>query len=108
MTKDQQEQLKTVLKIVMQDRNLSIRAKAIYAYLWIMAGRDWACSPSRKKIQNDLGISSESLNKYLRELIDAEHIIREQTKVNGRFSRNIYKIKRNYTICALCNKKIEN
>lgn len=108
MIKDHQEQLKTVLKIVMQDRKLSLRAKAVYAYLWIIAGREWACSPSRKKIQNDLGISSESLNKCLRELINAGHITREQTKENGRFSRNIYKIKRNYTICALCNKKIEN
>ena len=108
MTKENQEHLKTVLKIIMQDKNLSIRAKAIYAYLWVLVGRDWACSPPRKKIQNDLGISSESLNKYLRELIDAGHITREQTKVNGRFSRNIYKIKRNYTICALCNKQIKN
>ncbi len=102
------ERLRTALRIVVQDKNLSIRAKAVYAYLWIMAGADGTCSPSRKKIQLDLGISSESLNKYLKELTNAEYISRKQTKENGRFSRNIYKIKRNYTICALCNKEIKN
>lgn len=84
----------TISKIAMQDRNLHITAKAIYAYFNSFSGGGDSCFPTRAKICYDLGISNDTFGKYLKQLVNNGYIEVEQVKENGRFSHNIY------TICS--------
>lgn len=84
----------TISKLAMQDRRLHITAKAIYAYFNSYAGAGDTCFPSRKKICYDLGISTDTFGKYLKQLCEYGYIKTEQIKENGRFSHNVY------TICS--------
>ena len=76
----------------MQDRNLSLCAKGVYAYFCSYAGAGNICFPSRKKMCYDLGISQDTLGKYLKELIKSSYVSCEQIKENGKFSHNVYTI----------------
>ena len=81
-----------IAKLVMQDRNLSLGAKGVYAYFCSYAGAGNICFPSRKKMCYDLGISQNTLSKYLKELIKSSYVSCEQIKENGKFSHNVYTI----------------
>lgn len=81
-----------IAKLVMQDRNLSLGAKGVYAYFCSYAGAGNICFPSRKKMCYDLGISQDTLVKYLKELIKSSYVSCEQIKENGKFSHNVYTI----------------
>lgn len=81
-----------IAKLVMQDRNLSLGAKGVYAYFCSYAGAGNICFPSRKKMCYDLGISQDTLGKYLKELIKSSYVSCEQIKENGKFSHNVYTI----------------
>lgn len=80
----------TVPKSVMQDKELCIAAKAVYAYFCSFTGSGDTCFPTRKKICYDLDISNDSLSKYLNQLINNGYLEVEQIKENGRFSHNVY------------------
>ena len=58
-------------KIVMRDKNLSIEAKAIYAYLIAFAGDKKTCYPSRDLMCEELGmrIQAESKENEYTEMI---------------------------------------
>lgn len=79
-----------VPKLVMQDRNINIAAKAVYAYFCSYTGAGNCCFPTRSKICYDLGISNDSLSKYLKQLVENGYLLMEQVKENGRFSHNVY------------------
>lgn len=81
-----------VPKLVMRDRNMSIGAKAVYAYFNSYAGGGDTCFPSISLICADLCISKGTLSKYLGELKNNGYITIEQIKENGRFSHNVYTI----------------
>jgi hypothetical protein len=80
----------TIPKSVMQDQELSISAKAVYAYFSSYTGAGDTCFPTRNKICYDLGISNNSLTKYLKELTTNGYLKVEQIKESGRFSHNVY------------------
>lgn len=77
-------------KLVMQDKRLSIEAKAIYSYFCSYAGAGDTAFPSIRKICYDLGISEERYRKHFKTLLFCGYITVEQKKEKGRFSRNIY------------------
>lgn len=77
-------------KSVMQDKNISIATKAVYAYFCSFTGAGDSCFPTRKKICFDLNISNDSLSKYLQQLVQNGYIQIKQIKENGRFSHNVY------------------
>ena len=81
-----------VPKLVMQDQNLSIGAKGIYAYFCSFAGAGDICFPTRKKMCLDLGVSNDTLGKYIKELSENGYVSIEQIKKNGKFSHNTYTI----------------
>lgn len=81
-------------KMVMQDKKLSALSKAVYAYFCSFTGAGDSCFPTREKICYDLGISNNSLSKYLKELIENNYLIVKQIKENGRFSHNVYTLPR--------------
>ncbi len=80
----------TIPKSVMQSQEISIKAKAVYAYFCSFTGAGDSCFPSRNKICTDLEISKDSLTKYIRELREAGLLKIEQEKSDGRFLRNVY------------------
>jgi len=83
----------TIPKLVMQDKDLDVVAKAFYAYLCSYTGRGDTAFPSLERICNDLNISRQRLERHRRALIERGYISISQEKgANGKFKRNVYKI----------------
>lgn len=76
----------------MQDTLLSIQSKAIYAYLCSYAGSSMSSYPSRELMQTQLGVSKDTLGKYLKELREAGYITIDKHRNDGKFSNNIYSL----------------
>ena len=77
---------------VMRDERLSIGAKVVYAYLASFAGNKEYAFPGRDLMCKELGISKDSLLKYMRLLKEFGYLEVEQVKEGGRFAHNIYKL----------------
>ena len=86
----------TVTKEAMQDRELSIEAKAIYAYLCSFAGGKDEAWPSVSKICYDLNISEKRMRKHLNLLITNEYIDRYRRRFDKskQWASNVYEILR--------------
>jgi len=84
-----------IAKKVMQDRSISIKAKALYAYLSSFAGsmENRSAFPGVSRMLEDLGVSKDSFYKYRKELEKAGYITVVQDKnPDGTFKNNIYYI----------------
>jgi hypothetical protein len=81
-------------KLVMQDRNLTRDAKAIYSYFCSYAGKGDTAFPTVSKICYDLDFKSEdTYRKHLKLLVKYDYIkITYTIKQDGTFSNNIYHI----------------
>lgn len=80
-------------KKVMKDKDLSIEAKSIYAFLCSYSGKGDTAFPGVSLITGTLGISRQRYNKH-REILEKKGyitVIRERTK-DGKLGRNVYKI----------------
>ncbi len=83
----------TVTKEAMQDRNLTIEAKAIYAYLCSYAGGKDEAYPGINKICYDLGINVKRFRKHMQLLIDNDYITIDKYRyTNGKYASNHYYI----------------
>ena len=82
-------------KYVMLDRDLSLTAKTIYAFLCSLAGNGETTYPSVETIKSYLGIGESAYSARLKELLDAGYILREKRReANARFAHNLYTIAR--------------
>lgn len=84
-----------VPKVVMRDRDLSVFAKAIYAYFCSLSGKGNCAFPGRDLILNSLKISKDAYYSGLKELTEQGYVIIEQENAGGRgvgFRRNVYTI----------------
>lgn len=79
-----------VPKLVMKDEDLSIEAKAIYAYLCSYAGAGKTAFPSVDLICNNLGISENRFYKHRKPLVDKGYINVDREKTDSGWSNNIY------------------
>lgn len=78
-------------KAVMQDRRLTVTAKAIYAYFSSFAGAGTSAFPSVEKACYDLGINRpETFIKHRKNLEQYGYVTVEQIREKGKFARNIY------------------
>lgn len=78
-------------KLVMQDQDLSIEAKSIYAYFASYAGNGTTAFPSVSKIIYDLNIGEERFYKHRKKLIDKGYIlVKQQIIGDGKFNSNLY------------------
>ena len=83
-----------VYKAVMCDRRISIKAKAIYAYLCSYAGNKGYAYPTIDLICADLKINRDSCFKYLKELKEYGYVKVEKYRDNtNRFYNNVYYLK---------------
>ncbi len=80
-----------VFNDTMRNKNISIKAKAVYAYLCSCAGAKQFCFPSRDLICSHLGICQSTLTPLIREL-ENEGILRCEKKRNkkGEFKKTLY------------------
>ena len=85
-------------KLVMQDPNLSIEAKAIYAYMASFAGNGVQAFPSISKACKDLNVSKNRFLKHRKQLIESGYITVKKERKEGKFDNNIYVI--NYTVAS--------
>lgn len=82
-----------IAKSVMKDTQLSIEAKAIYAYLCSFAGAGQTAFPSVELITSELNISRERFYKHRKQLIEKGYIYVVQTKnEKGHQQKNVYQI----------------
>lgn len=81
-----------IAKKAMRDKSLNVVSKAIYAYLCSYAGKGKDVFPSQKLLCADLGISRNTLGKYIKELKDGGYITVEQLKEKGKFIQNLYTV----------------
>lgn len=82
-----------VSQLVTKDRDISVAAKGVYAYLVSCAGNDKQTYPSQEKMCYDLNIKNvKTLRKYIRELQAKGFIRIVKTKKNNIQYRNVYLI----------------
>lgn len=77
-------------KVVMQDEDLSIEAKAIYAYIASYAGAGHTAFPSVSITIKHLGISEKRYYKHRKVLQEKGYISIERERLENGFSKNIY------------------
>jgi hypothetical protein len=78
-------------KYVMYDRELTLTAKAIYAYFCSFAGQGTTVFPSRDKILADLRICKDTYYRHFHLLLEQGYITVVQTRTaNNRHGHNIY------------------
>lgn len=80
-----------VFNDTMRNKNISVKAKAVYAYLSSCAGAKNFCFPSRDLICNHLGICQSTLTPLIREL-ENEGVLRCEKKRTrkGKFKKTLY------------------
>ena len=72
-----------ISKLIMTS-DISIRAKALYAYLCSYAGASGCACPGKELAAFHLHVSKNSLTSYFKELTSAGYIISKQRRVGGR------------------------
>ena len=93
-------------KKVMKDEDLTIDAKAIYAFMASFAGAGNTSFPSVKFITDKLGISRQRFNKHRKLLEDKGYItIKKERKSDGSWENNVYTLE---TLPRLQNPTMDN
>lgn len=93
-------------KLVMQDSDLSIEAKGIYAYFASYAGAGETAFPSVSKTIHDLNIGRNRYYKHRKQLEQKRYITIERVRDNGDFERNIYTLENE--IACIQNRDMQN
>ena len=81
-----------ISKKVMRDKNLSISAKALYAYICSFAGAGGEAFPSLDLICGELGISEKKIYQLRKELVENGLITISKKRVGSKYSNNVYTI----------------
>lgn len=78
---------------VMSDRNLTVEAKAIYAYFAECIGAGDTIFPSVDEICKDLSMGKDRFRKHKEQLVERGYLtIWKDAAANGRYSTNVYVI----------------
>lgn len=82
-----------IAKIPMLDPELSITAKAIYAYICSLAGNGTTAFPSRDKIVSVLQINKDTYYRHLDSLLEGSYIrVEKSFQVRHQFANNVFTI----------------
>lgn len=83
-------------KVAMLDRDLSLTAKTIYAFLCSLAGNGNSAFPGRETITAKLRLNKETYYNHFKQLTQQGYIsVTKQTEPDGKFAHNIYCIENN-------------
>ena len=78
-------------KIPMQDLELSLTAKSIYAFFCSLAGNGDTTFPGRDYITEKLDLNKETYYKHVKQLTEHGYItVEKQNSTNGQFAHNVY------------------
>ena len=79
-------------KLVMKDKNLTVEAKAIYAYISSYAGNGDTAFPAVDLICSDLGMSENRFFKHRKLLVEFGYITISRKRKEVGWSNNVYTI----------------
>ena len=79
-----------VYQEIMRNTNLSVEAKAIYAYLSSIAGADGSCYPSVETMQRELSMGKNRLTKHMGQLTSSGIIEKVRERNGNIYGRNQY------------------
>nr|DAM00103.1 MAG TPA: hypothetical protein [Caudoviricetes sp.] len=79
-------------KLIARDKDLSIEAKAIYAYLAAFAGNNSEAFPGIELICEELNISDRRFFKHRKILLEKGYIRVRRERLESGFSKNYYEI----------------
>lgn len=79
-------------RMLTRDKDLSIEAKAIYAYLAAFAGNNTEAFPSVELICSELNISEKRYFKHRKDLLQKGYIRIRRERLESGFSKNFYEI----------------
>lgn len=82
----------TVEKWVLTDPKIHASAKGLYALLCAFAGDKGHAFPGTELLRHQLGLSKNTLHKYIKQLELSGVIKVEQVRESGKFSRNTYSL----------------
>ena len=77
-------------KLIMKDKELTIEAKAIYAYLSSYTGAGNTAYPSISLMCGDLGISEARFYKHRKVLVEKGYVVITKQRSEGGWDNNIY------------------
>lgn len=80
----------TVEKWVLTDPKIHASAKGLYALLCAFAGDKGHAFPGTELLRHQLGLSKNTLHKYIKQLEEFGVIRVEQERKGGKFSQNTY------------------
>lgn len=80
----------TVEKWILTDPKLHASAKGLYALLCAYAGDKGQAFPGTDLLRHQMGLSKNTLHKYIKQLEGFGVIKVDQLRTDGKFSRNIY------------------
>ena len=77
-----------------RDKSITLGAKAVMSYLLSFASSTGECFPGQRLMAEELGVGSQTVQKYIKELKDKNLLEIEQRRGDvGVFKSNLYKIK---------------
>lgn len=81
-----------VSRDILLNSKISAGAKALYSILCVYGGIDSIAYPNKNTLCKNLNVSINSLDKYLRELVNMDIITKtqERSEYKGTFSHNVY------------------
>lgn len=82
-----------VYQKIMRNKNLTVEAKAIYAYLCSFAGNGTECYPGVDLMAIELCMSKDRLYKHLNILVNEGIIEKSQSRNGNRWGKTVYKIR---------------
>ena len=82
----------TVEKWVLTDPKIHASAKGLYALLCAFAGDKGHAFPGTELLRHQLGLSKNTLHKYIKQLEEFGVVKVEQERKGGKFSQNIYSL----------------
>ena len=83
----------TANEMMIQEQDLSAKAKVIFQYLAFRSNKENRCFPALKTIARECSISVSSVQRGLRELLDAGFIRKKHNyRENGSQTSNIYEL----------------
>lgn len=87
-----------IAKSVMRNKDLSVEAKAIYAYLVSFSGAGLSSFPSTELILSELKISHKRYLSHRKKLEDFGYISITRIRTDNGFSKNLYEIKTDISV----------
>lgn len=85
-------------KMLTKDKDLSIEAKGIYAYMASYAGGGESAFPRVSQICNDLNISEDRYFKHRKPLIEKGYVTIKKNTKKGKFDNNVYILNSEITV----------